>query len=239
MSFLTIVQDAAVELGLSKPNTVFGSSDLSLQKLTTAMQQVGQDLMRSKEWPHLRIIDSITLASGTESYSTPADFDRFVTETHWDGSSQWPVLGSLSPQEWALIKYGTTAVGPFRRYTVFGDPLSIKISPTPGTGDTGVLIYFTYVSNNFCESAGGTGQSAWALDTDLSRLPDRLFMLGAKARWLRVNGLDWQDAEAEYRAETDRVYTQSISARTINLAGRNGSLTKLSDESNIPDGGYG
>lgn len=239
MAFINIIQDAAVELGIPKPSAAFSSGDLNIQKLITAAQQVGQELYEMHPWPQLRTLSSIALTDGVDAYDLAADFGRQVDETQWESDQKWPAFGPLTSQEWAWLKYGTIAVGPTRRYTVYGFPLQINVYPTPAAGDVGTVIYYTYISNAFCQSSTSVLQSEWALDTDTARLPERLFKLGIRARYLRLNGYSWQDAELEYRNTADTLFSQAVGGRTLNVGGQNGFDTPLISGWNAPDSGFG
>lgn len=239
MAFINIIQDTAIELGIPKPNAAFSSGDLNIQKLITAAQQVGAELVEMKPWPQLRTLSSISLADGVETYALAADFGRQVDETQWESDQKWPAFGPLTSQEWAWLKYGTVAVGPTRRYSVFGFPLEFKVQPTPTAGDVGTVIYYTYISNAFCQSSTGTLQSQWTLDTDVGRLPERLFKLGIRARYLRLNGYPYADAELEYRNNIDTLFGQAIGGRTLDVGGMSGWDTPLVSGWNVGDSNYG
>jgi hypothetical protein len=105
------------------------------------------------------------------------------------------------------------------------------IYPTPTATET---IAFEYVSNQWCESSGGTDQSSWAADTDNLLLDEDLYISGLKWRFLRAIGEPYLDEKFEY----DNMYISKIG----NDGGRQTGVLSLNqnmDVHNIPETGYG
>ena len=69
------------------------------------------------------------------------------------------------------------------------------IEPTPASIEE---MSFEYVSKNYCEDAGGVGQSVWQADTDVGVLDEELFELGLIWRLLNRMGLPYAEEKAEY-----------------------------------------
>lgn len=78
---------------------------------------------------------------------------------------------------------------------------------------------FQYMSDAFCETAGGTGQKTWQNDTDVGLLDEPLMILGIRWRWLKTKGLEY--------AEDFNTYER----RVTDAMARDGGSPKLSLES--------
>lgn len=152
MSLLTIVQAAALELGLSSPSSVYSNSDSLVQQLLSHANREGTELRTKFEWPQLVKEHTFTLTNGQAAYPMPADFQRFVFMTHWDRTQQWELYGPVSSEDWQYIKSGTSTSGPRRRWRFKGYATNqFFIDPTPGSGDDGATMVFEYYSKNWCK----------------------------------------------------------------------------------------
>ena len=67
--------------------------------------------------------------------------------------------------------------------------------PIPSAGKT---FGFSYVNTYFCQSSSGTAQSAWAADTDVSRLDAELVTLGAISDFLWMEGMNHEKADSDF-----------------------------------------
>lgn len=148
MSILTVCQNVAVELGLTEPSQIVGSTGKNEKKLLKYFRRVGEDIKLRMEWPQLTKEHSVTLVADQASYALPSDFDTVVHNTHWDSSNQWPLLGPLTPQEWRARKDGISVASTRLRYRVKGyTDNQIFFDPTPSSSDAGNIIKFEYQSD--------------------------------------------------------------------------------------------
>ena len=179
-SLLQIIQTTCDEVGLPRPSVVVATTDDQVRQLLALANLEGEELAARAGhvggWPRLRMEHTITLATSTDNYAFPSDLQYFINSTGWDRTNDWQLLGPLSPQEWQVIKSGITVTGPRRRFRIMAN--RIYVDPTPTASEDGNTLVFEYYSNSWCQSSGGTGQSAWAADTDTLRLPERPFIHG-------------------------------------------------------------
>lgn len=175
-----------------------------------------------------------TITFGQIAYPLPADFGYFITQTWWDGSYRWQLLGPLEAQEKQVIKWGISPVGPRRRFWI--EQNKFFINPTP-TNFTDVIAY-DYYSNGFCDSATGVAQSAWAADTDVYNLDVDSFVLGLKWRFLRAKGMDYSQEMKDYELQVQRVQARNGGNRDLPINSQSRRLRLLSD-ANVPDTGFG
>lgn len=217
MSLLTLVQNSAKELGLTSPSTAYASTDQQVIQLVSLAQREGIELMQDFDWQVLtteKTFTSVALADQTTASAIPSDFDRFVPETFFNRTRKHAVFGPVSAQDWQFTQavVATTLVESFRQR---GN--AILITPTPTAGDT---YAFEYISNKWCESSGGTDQSAWAADTDVGLLPENVMTLGVIWRFLRAKGFDYAEAFRTYEMAKSKAQGKDGGKRRMNMAHR-------------------
>lgn len=211
MTLLSICQQVANETSFPAPSTIVGNNDATAKKLLAAAQTEGRVLGRGRkpdgvglhDWSVLRTEQTFTTSNGTSSYAltsagiiTNNDFLRFCTDTFWDRTNQRP-MHLFQPNEWQLVKSSVTGNTSLDRIIIQRGS-SLLIQPTPTGTDT---LVFEYISKNWCQSSGGTGQAAWAADTDVGVVDEHLITLGVKARFLQIEGLPYMEEREEYEQE--------------------------------------
>lgn len=217
MSLLTIIQDAAGRLGLSQPSSVIGSSVQQTKNLLAAAQVEGKSLAKRHAWQILTAEQTFTAtATETQSSAVPTDFDRFVDETFYNRTQKRPVYGPLSAREWQFAKSVVTAVI-IESFRQRGSSTDLLMTPTPTAGDS---YAYEYISKNWCESSGGTNQSAWAADTDTGILDEELMTRGVMWRFLRGNGLDYGEEFRDYEMMVRQAISRDGGKRTLNTGAR-------------------
>lgn len=236
MTLLSIIQGAAVKCGIPSPSIVVASTDQNVQQLLEIANEVCTDISRMRPpWQALAKLTEWTCV-GTEDQGTiatviGADFDRFVPGTIWDRSLIRPLPGPRSPQGWAQ-DHAFVAAGPFYSFRIYDGHVWIF----PNTGITGNLISWEYVSKYWCESSGGTGQSQWLADDDVSRLDELMIKYAIIVQYKMAKGLpcsidlvNYQDCLEERRG------TDGGNPRTLNL---NGFASRYPQWPTLPDGNW-
>jgi len=143
-----------------------------------------------------------------------------LDDTFWNRTQGRQVTGPLNSAEWQAIQAsGVNAVTDSFR---FRDDL-IELTPTPSAGWT---YAYEYVSSHWCETSGGTGQAAWAVDTDVPRLDAELMTLGIIWRFLAGRGMSADTAFAVYEAEVTNAMARDGTRRIINLSGYGGGVSR-------------
>lgn len=197
MTLLSIVRDASDRLGLARPSTVVASTDQQALTLLGIAQEEGKALARRHSWQALQTEHTFSTANGTASYALPSGFDRILLDTVFNRTRRRRMMGDLTPAQWQETQSSlVTMVNPaFRiRGSLF------YISPTPTATET---VAYEYVTKNWCQSSGGTGQAAWAADTDTGILDEELMTLGIKWRWGKAKGLDYAEDMNTYEIEVN------------------------------------
>lgn len=194
MTLLSIVQDAATEIGTAIPASVVGNGDPSVQKMLRQAHRVGLDLVSRGIWEALRTQRTFEATAGEQQLSAlPADMDRLIAETMWDRTNARLISGPVPAAQWQSL----VAVYPSGNYARWFALRGGELYIFPGMLGAEDMA-FEYFSRNYSTTSSGTPQSRWAADTDLARLPEELFTLGVIAFYLRSEGLPFEHAMQDY-----------------------------------------
>jgi hypothetical protein len=212
MTLLTIVQDAADRLGLTRPSTVVTSTDPLVITLLGLAQEEGKALYDRHTWQAFQTEHTFSTADGTSSYALPSGFDAIIKNTVFNRTRRRQMYGDLSPSQWQRTQASlVTQVNPaFRiRNSLF------YISPTPTAIET---VAYEYITNNWCASSGGTPQARWAADTDTGVLNEELTTLGIIWRFKSAKSLDYAEAMNDYEIAVNKAISKDGARVTIDTA---------------------
>jgi len=238
MTLLTICSNVAKEIPVESPVTIYGSSNSTAKLLLACAQKEGRVLAKEFNWLTLVKEYTFTTANGTADYGLPSDFSRLENQTIWDRTNYWEMRGPISPQQWQ--EYKSSVLGDTvtvrKRYRIrdVSGTVKFSIDPTPDSADD---LVFEYVSNAWCESSGGTGQTAWGADDDVGVIDEYLIELGVLWRMLKRLGMEYADERQEYENQVRIAKAQDGGAPVLNLAARR--QTTLIGPWNVPDTGFG
>jgi hypothetical protein len=213
MTLLTICNAIADYTSGPRPASIAGNTNPEAQTILRIVNKVSKQLMKVYPWNILRKEHTFT-AGGTETLvaaaSMPSDFDRFVPETFWDRGANKLLSGPISAAEWAGRKaqsYG----GDETKFIYRGG--DILAQPTVASGQS---MAFEYISNQYAESSGGTGQASFQADADVGVLDEELIALAATFDWLASEGLDSGKAFSDFKTYFDTL--QENENATANIA---------------------
>ncbi len=243
MTLLSLVQGVCDEIGFDAPTTVIGSSDKTAIQMLALANRGGKQLAKRGKgiggWAVLQTEHTFTTTDGTAEYALPSDYEWLIDDTLWDRTNFWKLRGPVSSQEWQVIKSGVLAssAGPRRRVRIKPSASSnvkaVFVDPTPST--TGDTLVFEYLSDLWCESSGGTGQSAWAVDTDTGILDEDYLALDLKWRFQKAKGLEYGQDHREFELEVAQALARDGGGQTLSLAGSNDLLLTA----NLPETNFG
>lgn len=242
MSLLTIIQQAALSLGLTQPESVVGNNEQQVKEMLAALNMEGQFLLR--EQPALPQLSRqgqwVSIASENQGALTTLAPDYLYAQrnTFWDRNRTYSLTGPLSPQEWQFVKARMVS-GPFYQFRIMIDPATNKNSlylfPAPPVG---LPLYFEYVSKKWVASfdLAQTYERFGASDNDVGLIDETLLQLGVEWRWLRVKGFDnWVQRKRDYDMYKGSVKGQDGSS-TIFYAG--GGSPNLGLGASVPEGNW-
>lgn len=187
-------------------------------------------------WPELRKEWTQTIGSSVDNYAAPTDLRYFLNTTAWDRTNDQPLQGPVPPDVWQVLKSGSIgSTGPRTRFRRMAG--LIYFDPVPTTNQDIVIEYCT---SKWCtDSTGATPRERFASDSDLPLVSDDAFILELKWRFRRAKGLDYQEEFDECEDFVTQALARSAMGRVLSLTGSSFVQTRLIDENNVPDSGYG
>lgn len=233
MTALQIVQNATARLGLTVPSAVFSSTDEQVILLRYLMNQEGKELATRGDWSKITKEHTFTtVAQAAQTSSVPSDFGHIIMGTVWNRNTDRPLIGPLTPAEWQQYQARNIASSFDSAFRFRGTgTASLLITPDPTAGQT---VAYEYVSDQWCEAAGGTDQSAFAADTDVGLLDENLITLGVIWRFLAQKGFDYGEAFRTYQLEVEKALGRDGGKPVLYLGG----ATKRVFGSEISDGDW-
>lgn len=160
-NLLGLIQTIAQRVGLPSPSTVIGNADRNVSLLLGKMAEAGHKLRDEHDWPEIQKEFTFSLVDGQAAYQLPDDFNSQIFQTLWNRTSQWPLLGPISPEQWQQYKSGIPLLGIYERYRVKGwDTKQLFIDPIPDSSHNGDTCVLEYVSKTWIRPA-----NAWAAST--------------------------------------------------------------------------
>lgn len=214
MSLLTICQDAADQIGIERPQVVFGGLQSNEQLLLRLANKVGRHLAAIADWPALRSEAVLAASGGTvQANAIPADFLRFIPETFWNRAVPALVSGPVGAVEWARLEAVSTE-GLRQRFTRRGSDILVR--PAPSAGEA---LAFGYISAQWVRSAGGVPRPRFEADDDVSVLDEETITLGVVYEFLETQGQPSALALAEYQRRIADVLSGEIADPGVLPAG--------------------
>lgn len=231
MSLLTLIQNTANSVGLTAPSVVVTSTDANVVTLLALANSSGKEMAKAYEWQEMMqdsgtIVSSGTILQGTLTTVFGASFDRIVNQTFWDGSSRLPIDGPITIQQWQQFR-ASNVVGPPYIFIIQNNQL--WIGPTPIDAGHALSCYF--MSKYWCQSSGGTGQTAWTADDDTAIIPEELLLLDLIWRYKQKKGLAYAEDMKTAQRQFETYTAQNKANRILFLGGRN-----ILYPANIPEG---
>jgi hypothetical protein len=239
----TLINRAAVQIGLGSSPDPYSSADPNFAQLCEYLAVVGDELKQLANWPQLRK-ECVITTTGATLYPLPADYQEMLDQSGWNRSTQIPLGGPLSSQQWQYLKarqVGVTFNVLFRQ-----NPQSMELF----TPSTGVTIAFDYLSSSWAQDAANSAN----LDTagapvgdknaptqfgDLVLFDPLLVVRGLKVQFLQAKGMDTTVARGEYELRLAQEIGAGTGAPVLNLGRRAMTTDRLLDGANMPIRGWG
>ena len=196
MTVLSVCQNAALKVGLSKPDQVFAATDREWQEMAALVNECATDIADAYDWQLLRTIETLTGDGSTDDFDLPSDYERMLkTASLWSSRYLWDMEHVVDSDEWlnrVVLPY-TQVNG---MWTIYGG--QIHILDTMASGDTAK---FFYISNLIVSPAIGANKTAFTADDDSFRLSEKLLQLCLTYKWQQTHGLEYAESMADYQSE--------------------------------------
>jgi hypothetical protein len=163
MSVLTIAQAAAKRLQINAPASIISATDGNVILLVQMLEKAAADLRDMHPWPELIREFTFTLATDTAYYNLPGDFNGNLSETLWNRTQHYPLIGPVDSVEWQNYKSGLITTLPRQRFKVRVKNYtnSIFLDPTPTSSENGQTCALEYVSSYGLRPQTWRASTAW------------------------------------------------------------------------------
>jgi hypothetical protein len=214
MSLLSICQTVVEEIGEMDPVTYIAGNtdDDAARQLFAFANKVGKELARQYPWQELLSEHTFSTVAATADYALPADFDSMANDTAWDTTTKRRMIGDTNPFRWRALN--ALAVTTQLRFHYRIRASKLWLYPTPSSV---IAMAYDYQSKNWCTSSAGTGQTAFAADTDVSLIPDDLIVLGVKYYYKADNGMDATTAMEEYQRAFSNIKNANLPGGILDM----------------------
>lgn len=214
MTILTAIQEAAVLVSLPEPSQIIGSTQETDRLLLSLARREVKELARRADWSKLtREHTFTTTASELQSSALPSNFDRILSETFWNRTTDWQVFGPLSPQEWQAYKAESLSASVRLMWQRRHD--GIYLYPEPPAGE---VCYYEYIINTPILAVDGTTyRTDIAADADSFLLEEELLTLGVIWRFRKQKGLSYAEELKDYEMRVQAAISADRGARTLTL----------------------
>lgn len=191
-SLLQIVQAHSRRTGLPVPGAIIGTQNAGFLQLQALLEEVGDELASRFTWTELRRPLSHTALAAADQGSLISlcgdDFERIIPSTMWNTTTDEPILGPITVQEYRELTVRETETTP-ARYLQFNGHLYLW--PAPTAGDT---IVFYWQSKAWVVSASGTTTKLYFTDDgDKPVFDEALMKLGLRYKWKQEKGLPYAE----------------------------------------------
>lgn len=231
-----IMNRVAVECGLEAVTDPYGSPAQHFVQMKYLLQTAGDELCLAFPWEFLvRKFDITVLAGDDNQYDLPTDFVALTDQTGWNNSTDEPLIGPLSAQEWEAIVSVTTPVTSYC-YRIFDGVLNVL--PDPPT--EGINLTFEYQSRNWVEDGDtpGTYKDIFTAGADIVLYDRTLITRLLKVMWLEAKGFDTTAAQNSLNQVYNNIIGKDKGGKVLD-AGRPFAVFRYLDVHNVPLTGFG
>ncbi len=201
MSYLTMIQNACLRIGLNKPDFIINSGDYNIQMLAGFVQQTGHELAQRHIWQNLIKPCQI---EAINQFPLPEDCLKILASSFVCESRPHQTLSPISRQEWIAFKQKTIAGYRIQRNQVL----------LSGSGIKPEQYSFEYLSKNWVVP----DQNEMIADSDQARLDEELITLGVIWRYLKAKGLDYGEAFQSYEHYLINAIARDGTQKTIRFS---------------------
>jgi len=215
---LSVLQAAAAEMALPEFGSAAGNIQQIPQQLLSLYNLTGEMLVKRRVWRCLEREHSFDAVQDVATYPLPPDFARPISQTEWDRTNRWPMIGPETPQQWQWLKSGILSTGPRERFRLIGNTMEIWPVPGSDTVPLPVKISYFYISKWWVETADGQPKKKADRDDDTCVFGDTLMTTGVKLRYYQAKGFDTTAFAADFQNNLDDALSQDGGAPILSMA---------------------
>lgn len=238
MTLLAICNSVLDECGFQNISSCIGNTSTVAKQLLRFCSKTGDDLYKmDPSWSSLVKEGSVTLVTGTQSYTLPSNFSYMVSDTQWNRNTKRTLNHPTSSSDWQYFKVWTSTSGLNLRSRIRDGKLEFQQTITSSLN--GQQIFFEYISSFWVKNASianplvFTEGAKFVNDFDETVFDTELFNLGVLYRYMMRKGLDdFQYQEKEYEQLKRVMIGRSIGSKTIKFGQDN---NRFYFNANVPD----
>jgi hypothetical protein len=233
-----ILTRVGVECGLEAVPDPYGSPTQHYTQMRFLLQTAGEELCLAFPWEFLvntLLITTDPNQADPNAYALPEDFQSMIDQSGWNLTTEEPLIGPLSSQEWNALK-GTNNQEIIRyAFRIFDGKLQIYPDP-PAV----MNLSFEYQSRGFIRYTNFPDTPEYSISSgDNTILFDRtLITRFLKFLWLEAKGFDTTASLSAFN-QTFNMLTGKDKGGRILDAGRGSGGFRYLNYNNIPITGYG
>ena len=234
----TVINRAAVEIGLAAVVDPYSSNDPSFKQLAALLNTAGEELAGSFQWEFLtRSHQQLTLDTDSGNYPLPEDFLYMIPQTGWEHTNRVPLFGALSAQDWTYLKGRKLASETiYASFRIQQGEFTIFPQPPPN----GLDINFEYQTKNWViDPETDLGKDEANKTSDLVLFDKILISRYLKVKYMEAKGLDTTKAQDDFQQQFAFITNVDKPAEVLNAGGRGRAFPYLDTYRNTPDTGYG
>ncbi len=236
----TLINRAALEVGLTPENDPFASEDQSFVQLRGLLDAAGQELIEYHPWQRFvnRYAFNTSDNGQTGSYPLPEDFAYMIDQTGWDNSNKLAVGGPLTAQDWTYLAGRDLSRSTiYVSFRLFDGEMQVYPQPPPAN----INISFEYVARNWASpfNEPSPTQDVVLTGSDLVWYEPILIVKFLKAKFLEAKGFDPSTARLEFENMFNSRAGKDEGAPILSAAGPRRRYPYLNPFFNTPDTNYG
>lgn len=240
-SLSAIVQNMAAMVSYPVPIDPAGDTDPAVVQMVQAVNLASIDLMSMNDWQELTKTYTISLLADTpgqteKAFDLPEDFYKFLDQTQWNATNQWPAIGPLMPQQWQQLKVRQT-LPTLSVYWMVRDNQLYVLAP-PSSAEDFTFFYQSYAWVRDADDVTLYKNRA-NKNGDMILLDSYLVTLMARVKWLEMKGLDSAAAMRDFQvAYENRKGNEKGGAPVLSMTTGH-RFPFLNPWQNLPDTGMG
>src|SRR5690349_20081032 len=132
MTILTAFRNVAMFISLSRPDTVFSSTEREHLELQVLANKSAQYIAVDYEWQALKTLATLTGDGSPMAFAFPDDYDRMLKKADlWSNRIMSPLTHITETDRWLELdvrQFGFV----MGAWSIFGDRINIKPAPAGG-----------------------------------------------------------------------------------------------------------
>jgi hypothetical protein len=235
-----IVQNVAGMVAYPVPADPAGSEDPAVQQMVQAANMAGNELLSMFEWQELIKNYQIPIQADSngqkeKGFPLPEDLYRWIDQTNWNATTQFPSLGPVSAQMWQQLLIRTT-LPTLSFYWQVRDNKIYVLAPPNSPQTMNVF----YVSAGWVRDQNDATlyKNRMTQNGDVSLLDATVITLYTRVKWLEMKGLDSSAAMRDFNIAFENRKNSEKGAPVLTMA-RDFRFPYIQPLINTPDTGMG